>query len=196
MNNLFQSLVDQVGVITLRPDLSVQAAQAIKAATLKAHYSDFFKYDMYEVGIQFDDEGYKQSFDSLQLIPRWRQIEYVRLYVDGVATNLLDVIEPDNLLDVLNDERINIAYQAGTTVHISSDVSFQHVLIGVYLRPQLDEDDYGSWIAHQHPYIIIHEAARQVLSSTGRLEEANAQHRLYLEALSALSPNALEAKAR
>ena len=49
----FTELCNDVYTMTKRPDLVAETKLAVKAATLKAHQSDFYPKDIYETGIQF-----------------------------------------------------------------------------------------------------------------------------------------------
>ena len=47
----FDELVAEVYLLTARGDLTAETQSAVKAATLKAHKSDFFSKDIFETGV-------------------------------------------------------------------------------------------------------------------------------------------------
>ena len=57
----FAELVADVKILTNRPDLDAEIKLAVKAATLKAHHTDFYPKDLYGVAIQWTPVGFLQS---------------------------------------------------------------------------------------------------------------------------------------
>ena len=57
----FDELVEEVFLITARRDLVAETNSAVKAATLKAHKSDFYSKDIFETGVEFDTFSFRQS---------------------------------------------------------------------------------------------------------------------------------------
>ena len=104
-------LVSEVYVQTNRPDLVEKTSSAIRAATLLAHHSDFYKKDILETGISFDTAAYKQSLDT-DVVPRYRKLKWIRKYdnVSELPGDFLTVIDVPEILDDYGIERENIAY--------------------------------------------------------------------------------------
>ena len=169
-------LVSEVYVQTNRPDLVEKTSSAIRAATLLAHHSDFYKKDILETGISFDTAAYKQSLDT-DVVPRYRKLKWIRKYdnVSELPGEFLTVIDVPEILDDYGIERENIAYEAGQNIQISSNTELQYMLMGVYVSPDVTSLNYNSWVADNFPYLIIHDAAAKVFQSIGNLEQAKAQ---------------------
>lgn len=190
----FDELVQEVYLITNRPDLVSNTESAVKAATLKAHKTDFYAKDIYETGVQFDTSDYRQALDYINLITNWRALKYIRRVEDETddSGTFFDVITPEEILDAYGTNRNDIAYVAGRVLELRAAVKFQYALLGAYVLPIVTpKESYSSWVAEQYPYFIIYEAARVIFRQIGQLEESNAQAGLVAEELQLLKQSAL-----
>jgi hypothetical protein len=176
-------LIAEVYVLTNRPDLVAETASAIKAATLKAHKTDFYSKDIYETGISFTESSYKQSLDYITLISNFRALKYLRK-----ADNLTDdsgifftVLTPEETIDSYGINRTDIAYVAGRVLEIRSSTEFQYGYLGCYVLPIITAAGYSSWVADLSPFAIIYEACRVVFKSIGYDEQSNTFTRLVAE---------------
>lgn len=189
----FDELVAEVYLITNRADLDDLTKSAVKAATLKAHKSDFYSKDIFESGIEFDTADFRQSLDYVSLFSNWRALKYFRR-VDSATDDVgafLEVITPEEVIDSYGCNKVDIAYVAGRVLEIRAAVEFQHALIGAYVLPVVREGAYLSWVAEQFPYAIVYEAARVVFRTIGQMEESNAQAQLVAEEYAELKLSAL-----
>lgn len=179
----FDEIAEEVKVITNRPDLVAETASAIKAATLKAHQSDFYSKDIYETGMQFPEYDYRQSLDFITLFANFRAIKYVRIVEDEFDTFGIpvEIVKVEALLDSYGQPRTNIAYVAGRVLEIRSDRPFKYLLTGCYVFPTTTASGYRSWVAEQYPWAIVYEAARVVFKMCGLSEEANNMRELVAE---------------
>lgn len=168
----FNELISDVYTITNRPDLVNETKLAVKAATLKAHKSDFYPKDIYEVGISWDDPAFIQSLEYRTLIPRWRAFKYLRKYSDNAASTFFTLLTPEQTLDAYSVSKENICYLAGEMLEIRSSTEDTYMILSCYLNPKLDENDFQSWIALDSPYAIVFEAARQIYKQIGWDEQA------------------------
>lgn len=173
----FSELVQEVMVITNRPNLLTETESAVKAATLKLHNTDFYAKDLYETGVEFPTEDYKQSLDYMQLIPNFRNLKYFRLKINHMIDSgpEIKVVTPEEVFDGYGRLRADIAYVAGRNLEIRASVPFKYALLGAYVNPVVTSNNYASWVALQFPYAIIHEAARRMLIMVGDMEGARAQ---------------------
>ena len=183
-------LTAEVYTITGRSDRTAETLTAIKAATLKAHQSDFYYKDIFETGVAFDTSDYTQSLDYRTLIPLWRAVKYLRKY-DITTTpytpgRILDLLVPENVMDRYQVQKTDIYYVAGSYLNINSSTQEQVYLLGCYLNPDITSDGYNSWVAQDHPYAIIFDAAATVFKAIGKDEEAAAYRTLNAEQLSML----------
>lgn len=189
----FEELLEEVYTLTNRPDLVNETKSAVKAATLKAHTSDFYSRDIYETGVSFDESKYIQSLDYYCLICNFRALKYLRR-VDSdtdTAGTFIDIITPEEVLDSYGQGKVDVAYVAGRNLEIRSACSFQYALLGAYVLPIVTETGYSSWVAAQFPYAIIYEAARVVFKTIGYDEQSAQFNLLVAEEYSLLKQTAL-----
>lgn len=182
-------LCADVYTITGRPDLVAETKLAVRAATLKAHQSDFYLRDLQETGIQFLSSDYVQQFDVYSIFPRYRALKYLRRYDSsgtGRAAEFYEILTPNELLDSYGNDKLNVAYLAGTTLNIKSYTALQFAILGCYLNPDVTEGGYTSWIADNHPFLIQFEAARVLFKSIGFDEQSTQFQALTQEQLAEL----------
>jgi len=189
----FDELIKEVYLITNRRDLVSETTSAVKAATLKAHKTDYYSKDIYETGISFETAGYTQSLDYINLLSNFRAFKYLKRVETATDTDgfLLAIITPEEVLDSYGANRLDVAYVAGRVIEIRSSVSFQYALLGCYVYPIVREGAYLSWVAEQAPYAIIHEAARKIFRSIGNIEQSNAQSQFVAEEYTELKLSAV-----
>lgn len=189
----FDELVAEAFLLTNRPDLIVETQSAIRAATLKAHQSDFFSKDIFETGVEFDNKSFRQSFDIITFVSNFRALKYLRRVdpsqdtTDGIdASNatgtFFDIITVEETIDSYGINRTDIAYVAGRTIEIRAAVAFDKMLLGGYAYPIVTPaDKYTSWIAEQNPFAIIYEACRVIFKTIGYDEQSAAYNALVAE---------------
>ncbi len=173
-SNLFDNIKSGVLAMTARPDLVTETEFHIRAATLKMHNSDFYPKDLFGVGLEFSTPSYIQSLEYKSLVPRWRQIKYLRKYANNIPGDFITILTPDMILDRWGVDKVDIAYIAGNMLEIRSSSEDVNMLLGCYLHPDLTYEGYNSWIAVEHPFSIIYEAAYQLFITTGLMESASA----------------------
>lgn len=180
----FAELVADVKILTNRPDLDAEIKLAVKAATLKAHHTDFYPKDLYDVAIQWTPIAYQQALDYRTLIPRWRAFKYLRKY-DPTSTDadgdFFNIITPEQVLDGYGINRDNVCYVAGEQLEIRSSTQDDYMLLGCYRHPDITELTYSSWVALDHPYAIEYEAASKIFKMTGFDEQATMMSREVVE---------------
>ena len=181
-------LIADTYVVTNRPDLVADTLLAVKKATLKAHHSDFYAKDVFETGIQWATPGYFQSLEYRTLVPRWRQMKFLRKYDATGETpgDFFTILTPDQSLDSYGIAKENICYLAGEMIEIRSDTEDEYMLLGCYRHPDITEANFSSWIALDHPYLIVYEAAATILKAIGKAEDATALRQEVAEQASAL----------
>lgn len=189
----FDELKEEVFLLTNRRDRVAETESAIRAATIKAHKSDFYARDIFETGIQFPTSDYRQQLDYTQFISNFRAFKYFRRAEDAEDDSgpFFEIITPDAILDSYGINRTNIAYVAGRILEIRSDVEFQFGLLGVYVLPIVRTGAYSSWVAEQQPYVIIYESVRTLFKSFGQDEESATYTRLVAEEYNLLQASAI-----
>ena|ERR1700752_540301 len=173
----FNEIYDEVILITKRPDLAARTQQAIRAATLKAHQSDFYYKDVVEVSVQFTSVFFLQNFVPTEVVPNFRKAKYIRLWegdVNGMFGKFLKPIQIENSQDAYGCTKSDVFYMAGQNLQIRGTAALDKVLFGCYVNPTvLPIGAYSSWIATEMPYVIIYEAARTIFKSISFTEQAN-----------------------
>lgn len=179
----FQELFDEVIIITKRPDLVDRTKQQLRAATLKAHHSDFYYKDIVEVPVQFNSATILQNFIPAEVVPKFRKVKYIRPWIskypesqspEGMAGRFLTAIQIENSLDAYNYMKSDVYYMAGQALQIRASAPLYRVLFGCYVHPTIaPEASYSSWIADEMPYAIIYEAARAIFKSINFTEQSN-----------------------
>jgi hypothetical protein len=166
-------LQQEVYNITNRPALVAETLTAIRSATLKLHQLDYFYKDIVEQGVSFLVPAYLQSLEYRTLFPRWRALKYLRK-TDSTGTErgqIYTVISPESVLDQYHADRENVCYVAGAVVQIRSSDQLQYCIVGRYDNPDITESGYNSWIALDHPYAIVFEAASLVFKMIGDTDQ-------------------------
>ena len=179
----FDELVQEVIDITSRADLKTEIESAVKAATIKAHQTDFYSKDIHETGIQFDTATFRQSLDYISLISNFRAFKYLRRVEDETDDlgKFFEIILPEEVLDSYGRNRNDVAYVAGRVLEIRSSVEFTKALLGAYVLPIVRKEAFDSWIAEQHPFAIINEAARVIFKRIGYDEQSATYNQLVAE---------------
>jgi len=177
-------LQQEVYTITNRPDLVNETLTAIRSATLKLHQLDYFYKDVFETGVVFIAPAYKQQLDYRALIPQWRALKYLRRTdSQGMDTGpFFEIVTvPELTIDQYQTNRDNICYVAGSLIQIRSSTEFQYAILGCYVNPNITVSGYNSWIALDHPYAIVFEAAASVFKMIGETDQFAAYTRLAME---------------
>jgi hypothetical protein len=190
----FSELCAEVYTITGRSDRVAETESAVKSATLKAHQSDYYYKDIFETGIRFDTSDYVQSLDYRALLPRWRALKYLRKWdaVNSTPGIELDVILPEQLFDRYKVQKQDICYLAGDYVQLNSSTQEQYYLLGCYLSPDITKTGFTSWIALDHPYAIVFDAAATVFKAIGKDEEAAAYRTMVPEQIGMIKMSNIE----
>lgn len=187
----FAEIVAEVALLTRRPDLTDRIESAVKAATLKAHQSDFFYKDLYEQSVQFVNPAYIQNFLPTDIFPLFRKAKYIRVWngddLTGYPGPFFQFIQVENSLDAYNNIKTNVFYQASQLLQCRGDLPIDKILFGAYVHPTITPAAaYCSWIATEMPWVIIYEACRVIFKSIGRDQEAAEMDRLTAEQYSLL----------
>lgn len=182
-------LVQEVYYLTARPDLVNETSAAIRSATLKAHQSDYYWKDLYEAGIAFSSAEFVQNLDYRALLPNWRSLKYLRKF--DPTTNTpggleMTVVPAEGIFDDYSIQKQDICYGAGAYIQINSSTEEQYYLLGAYLNPIITTAGYNSWVALDHPYFIIFDAAATIFKAIGKDDEAASYRTLMAEQLAML----------
>lgn len=179
----FAEVLDEVYNLTKRRDLVAETKTAVKAATLKAHQSDYYYKDLFETGIQFLTSELIQDLAYREVIPNFRSLKYIRRSDINADQNgpFFTLLTPEQILDPYGVNKENICYVAGEVIHIRSDAAFQYMFFGCYVNPNITEGAYNSWVSTDHLYAIVFEAARVIFKTIGYDEESSTYEKLVTE---------------
>lgn len=186
-------IIEEVYLLTNRRDMVAETASAIKAATLKAHQSDFYSKDIYETGVEFPSLEYRQQLDYTSFVSNFRSFKYFRKAISPTDDNsaFIQIITPEEVIDSYGQNRNDVAYVAGRILQIRSSTQFQYGMLGAYLLPIVTTADYSSWVAEQFPFAIIYEACRVIFKAIGYDEQSSTFTSLTAEAYNLLRMSAL-----
>ena len=93
-------------------------------------------------------------------------------YADLDPAGLIEIIEPNDILDVNKYMRDNIAYLAGSNLYIRTAISLQYFQFAWYSYPTISPTTYSSWIADQLPYAIVYDASSALFTKQGQQDVA------------------------
>lgn len=173
----FDELVAEVYALTKRPDLISETAAAVKAATLKAHHTDFYSKDLYQTSVSWSSPSFRQQLDYIDLVSNLRSFKFLRKAEDACdgEGDFFCMITPDEILDSYGYNKLDVMYVAGRILDIRSSTEFQYALMACYLHPVVRDGAYCSWVAEQYPYAVIYEACRVIFKTIG-YDEQSAQY--------------------
>jgi hypothetical protein len=166
-------LRQEVYNLTNRPSLVAETLTAIRSATLKLHQLDYFYKDIVEQGVSFTSASYVQQIDYRSLFTRWRALKYIRK-TDFTGTEqgpIFTIITPESVLDQFGRNQDNVCYVAGAVINVRSETQLQYCIVGYYVNPDITESGFNSWIAQDHPYAIVFDAAATVFKAIGDTEK-------------------------
>ncbi len=171
----FTDRLDSIYTITNRPDLVADTKRMVKAATLKAHSSDFYPKDLFEVALAFEAPAYLQEFEYRTHVPRWRALKYLRKYdfANDSPLEFFEIVTPEQVLDSYKVQKENVLYLAGEVIKIRSYDMFDYAILSCYVHPDVTEDTYSSWVASEYPQVIDFEAASMIFKMIGHDEMAS-----------------------
>jgi len=185
MSATLASLLNDVYALTLRPELVAQTTLAVQHATLKMHHTDFYCKDLSELSYTFETSEYLQDLDWASTLTRYRAIQWIRKRDPDTQENMefLTPIDPTQALDPYKITKTNVYYGSGVFLRLRTDTPWAAFTLSFYQNPDITSGSYSSWIADQHPYAIVNEAARRVFKTIGKDDEASMYESLVAEAV-------------
>lgn len=177
--DLYDSMLADVISVTNRPDLEVENAIALRAATTNAHLTDIYFRDIAVTQVQLPNSSNQLGLDIPTLFGLVRGFMDVRpidqnfqLLSPG-QNSVIEIVEAGDIYDPeYGNLRTNIAYASGSSLVIRSPIQCWGYAVQWAKSPQTRRDLYDSWIAQIAPSIIIYWAAALVLSTNGNDEKA------------------------
>ena len=177
--DLYDAMLTDVVGVTNRPDLEVESAIALRAATTNAHLTDMYFRDIAVTQVQLPNSSNQLGLDIPTLFG------LVRGFIDirpiDQSFNLLapsqgskiEIVEAGDIYDPeYGNLRTSIAYASGSSLVVRSPIQCWGYAVQWTKAPQVRRDLYDSWIAQISPSIIIYWAAAIVLNTNGNEEKA------------------------
>lgn len=176
-SDLYDSLLADIYVLTNRPDLTDETELALRSATLNAHHSDFYIRDLNTQLVQIPNSSYNTQLDISNLFPRYRAVDTVRLVdINGaVLTDEaydVDVLEFGDIRDPDGKLKTNVAYAAGSSLNILTNIAVYGYLVGWYGSPSTKRTFFNSWIAQLYSPVIVYWAAAILCGTNGNDDKA------------------------
>jgi len=171
----YAEILAEVILLTKRGDMADKIAAAIRTVTLRAHRLDYFWRDRIESQLQWAADQTIVDINVVTWLPRFRAINYARYWDPATSALglLLDKIDPRDVLDEYNYEKLNRYYMAGDVLKIKFETPSRGIQVGYYCSPVVHPAaSYSSWIADQFPDIIIQGAVAMIFNTMGKQEEA------------------------
>lgn len=177
--DLYDSMLTDVISLTNRPDLEVECAIALRAATTNAHLTDMYFRDIAVTQVQLPNSSNQLGLDIPTLFGLVRGFVDIRP-IDSSFNVLapstgskIEIVEAGDIYDPeYGNLRTNIAYASGSSLVVRSPIQCWGYAIQWVKSPQVRRDLYDSWIAQIAPSIIIYWAAALVMSTNGNDEKA------------------------
>lgn len=171
----YAEILDEVRLLCRRADIDDKIAAAIRTTTLRAHRLDFFPRDRLEAQITWTVASQLVAVPIATYLTRYRAVDYMRYYNPDTAAlgNLLEKIDPRDVLDEYNYEKLDKYYQAGSTLKIRFEYPTKGIQLGYFSSPLVHPAaSFVSWIADELPDLLIQGALAQIYNQTGKQEEA------------------------
>lgn len=192
-------------LITNRADLTGEIDYAVKAATLKAHFADFFVRDLrISSAIAIPANTYAGDITLASLTnaagESFRALNSVTNYAPNAnpptATSFYpvsyEIIGVNDILDSYYQSRTDVMWVAGDNITYRFGRNPPtNVYIRFYCIPNISTGGYASWIDAMFPDVITVEAARQIFKMIGRDEEASMYDKLVNESMQQLKSMAI-----
>ena len=194
----FPELVDAVAIKTGRPDQQDAIRLALREATLWAHLFDLWRRDVVEIPINYDPAVFTGQLLLDTYLPGLRKVCYWRKYdpLTQAVGEYLKQVDPDNLYDQFKTKKTNVYYLAGRVVNWFSSSSDAGHIIAYWKLPNIDVDNYTSWIATSNPFLLINHAAATIFASIGQQDEARSKMALAQAQMQELGVNEIESAGR
>jgi hypothetical protein len=191
-------LVDGVVSKTKRPDKADSILLAVQEATIFAHTYDFFRRDMVEIPVEYATPSFKGRLDYGNVLPGFRKIAYWRKFepITCLVGDYLLPVEADQLIDQFHNAKVDKYYLAGKVLNWISSTSDKAHLIGYYKYPGIKKSDYDSWIAEDHPFVLINYASGIIFGQIGQQDEKVSHQNLAIAQLALVLTSDIESNAR
>lgn len=190
-------MLNEVYIITKRPDKVTDSTSALKAALFKMHSKDFYSKDIIEIGVAFDTSSQFQSFAYKTLFPLWRAVSYIQPMdsITGLPSgDPLVQINPQFTVDDYDVYKDGVYYEAGLTLQMRMTAAFQYFGIGYYQYPDISStSQLTTWIAQDFPWALIYDAAAMIFKSIGFTDQEASMRGLVQEQMRLIDISSIQA---
>jgi hypothetical protein len=184
----YDEILQEVYLVTKRPDLVGQTRSAVRTATLFAHRTDNYWRDLVE-RVLVPISAAEGVILTQDFLPRMRSIASI-YPVDGECRGReLERRDIDDLLDEYNSKRRHWFYGSATGIRYNTELMLPSLAISYYRDPNVNPASYDSWIADIYPDVIIKWSGAFVMRGIGHKEEADSELQLAQSMLQELVAN-------
>lgn len=188
---LWDDLLDEIYVLTNRPDLSAETAIALRQTTRLAHKSGKYWRDLKTkliTGLALDAI---QSIDLAVEAPRFRGVARL-CSTDNPQLEFKDTLASD-LLDPDGYYRTNVYWGLGNRLNVRAAAPEAAYTLDYFEYPIMTPTaSYATWLAEEHRDLLVTMSAANVLSMVGETEIAGRLQGLATAELAMLKNSNLE----
>lgn len=171
---------------TRRPEIPAVTQAAIRAATLRAHHTDFFPRDLANTFVTYTPSSSASYYDLPTIsatVTRLRTFQWVQSteLITHVPQENLDYREISDLYTSDNVLRSSMYTILGDTLRIYPQIATGELSICYYQNPSISSTAYSSWIADTYPDELAMWAAGIVYARTGFAEMANDAYKNHIQ---------------
>lgn len=189
-------VINDVHILTNRPDLVAEARVAIRKAIMKLHAADTFKRDLAVTRLQMatqtpvgtDQFRWSVTLSTFSSFRKPKSLIYPLELPAPEGDREYKELQVDNLFDRYGYETPNYFYIAGSTLVIKSAFSVDYLDFWYYKWPTINftTGTHSSWIVDQYPDAVVEEAAGAVFKMIGKDDEYNRYEQLFAQNISIL----------
>lgn len=167
-----QEIVDDIVLVTSRPDRADTIMRAVRAAVTEVHGAALFPRDRVEEMFELAEP---LNLIKLTLPPRFKTFEVLGAMTSGGApirlttdNNQYKRVEPTGIFNNELTNSTDIYYVAGTAFNIRSSVAVDNIM-AIYRRfPEVADTQLETWIMREQDSLITDLALSKVYSHFGR----------------------------
>ena len=190
----FSELLDDIYLITSRPDLVDRTTLALKTAILKEHspLGHDLRRDLSFITIGLDQADpnyyrYQISLGSIAGGSRIRKIKSLTemssqgsvisdTYYGTLGIIKFTEVDSDNIVDAYSMEIPNYFYRSGDGLYLAAARQVDTIKLSAYLYPDLSNTaTYTDWLADLYPYLLIASASAEIFRVTGKDDKRRQQ---------------------
>jgi len=167
--SVYTEIRDAVFAWTNRPTFTTETDLAIRHAVRAAHRAGTFYRDLVTTPLVGQSISTQiQTIDLSSVAPMYRQLAYVKPTDYEMKYDEAHILD---LFDLDKQPRLDVYWVVGNTMNIRAAAPAENITLCYYKNPTLTPiADLDSWIAVDHPDLIICSAAASIFAAIGEQE--------------------------